>query len=155
MDRRPSTVLPLLPHGWRPDAITMTVYLYMHPLDQAGERQTLMRLNALRALRDELSAYAGVRVIATPQAADLEVEIVNVVATDEPAAVLSRDAAQRILVVRMARGGERLDFVCSDGRGELTAERQAARRIRNWVAGEDFLTLTRAVDVATPLRAIA
>ncbi len=133
----------------------MTVYLYMHPLDHAGERQTLVRLNALRALRDELSAYAGVQVSATPRAADLEVEIVNIVGTDEPTGVLSRDPRQRILVVRMCRGGERLDFVCSDGRGELTAERQAARRIRNWVAGEDFFAQARVAGVEPALRKTA
>lgn len=133
----------------------MTVYLYMHPLDHAGERQTLARLNALRALRDELSAYPGLQVSAMPQAADLEVEIVNIVGSDEPAGVLRGDPGQRILVVRMMRGGERMDFVCSDGRGELTAERQAARRIRNWIAGENFLTVARGADSELPLRAIA
>lgn len=133
----------------------MTVYLYMHPLDHAGERPTLVRLDALRTLREELSAYPGVRVSATPVAADLEVEIVNVVANHDDVSTLHRDGGHRILVVRMARNGERLDFVCSDGRGEMTAERQAARRIRNWVAGEDFLTLTRNAQPSTRLRAIA
>lgn len=133
----------------------MNVYLYMHPLDQTAERHTLARLNALRRLRDELSAFSGMCVSATPHDADLEVEIVNVVGSDEATGALRGDAGQRILVVRMSRGGERLDFVCSDGRGELTAERQAARRIRNWIAGEDFLTLTPRADGATPLRAIA
>jgi hypothetical protein len=127
----------------------------MHPLDNAGERLTIVRLNALRALRDELSAYPGVRVSATPQAADLEVEIVNVVGQDDAASILSRDHGHRILVVRMSRNGERLDFVCSDGGGELSAERQAARRIRNWVAGEDFLTLTRRAQGEASLQAIA
>lgn len=138
---------------WLPSA--MTVYLYMHPIDHAGERQTLVRLNALRALRDELSTYPGLQVSAMPQASDLEVEVVNIVGSDDPTGALRGDHGQRILVVRMTRGGERMDFVCSDGRGELTAERQAARRIRNWIAGEDFLTLTRGVDSDLPLRAIA
>lgn len=132
----------------------MTVYLYMHPLDHASERQTLLRLDALRGLRDELSVLAGVRVCATPQAADLEVEIVNVVAGDSPDSIGS-ERGQRILVVRMMRNGERLDFVCSDGLGDRSAERQAARRIRNWVAGEDFLTLTRGAHVGHGMRAIA
>lgn len=133
----------------------MTVYLYMHPLDSAGERPTLVRLNALRALRDELSSYPGVRVSPTPETADLDVELVNVVAQDDSPMMLRREGGQRILVVRMRRNGERLDFVCSDGPGELTAERQAARRIRNWVAGEDFLSMTLAAPAAAPLRAIA
>lgn len=125
----------------------MTVYLYMHPVDHASERQTLLRLDALRGLRDELSALAGVRVYATPQAADLEVVVVNVVANDGPDNIGS-ETGPRILVVRMTRNGERLDFVCSDGLGDRSAERQAARRIRNWVAGEDFLTMTRATHLS-------
>lgn len=133
----------------------MTIYLYMHPLDQAGERATLVRLNALRALRDELSGYPGVQVCATPFGADLEVEIVNVVATDDVGTVLSREAAPRILVVRMSRNGERIDFVCSDGHNGQTAERQAARRVRNWVAGEDFLSLVRTVSTDVALRPVA
>lgn len=132
----------------------MTVYLYMHPVDHASERQTLSRLDALRGLRDELSTLAGVKVCATPQTADLEVEIVNVVANDGPATI-GGETGQRILVVRMTRNGERLDFVCSDGLGERSAERQAARRIRNWVAGEDFLSMTGAVHLGHGKRAIA
>lgn len=132
----------------------MTVYLYMHPLEDATERQTLWRLDALRALRDELSAHVGLKVCATPQAADLEVEIVNVVASEDPGSVGHEDG-QRILVVRMARNGERVDFVCSDGCGDRTAERQAARRIRNWVAGEDFHAGVMATHGRHDLRAIA
>jgi len=135
----------------------MTVYLYMHPLDDAGERPTLVRLDALRALREELSMYAGLRVSATPRGADLEVEIVNVVPQDDAVGTLGRESGQRILVIRMSRNGERLDFVCSNGRGELTAERQAARRIRNWVAGESFLSATcpTPIPAPMPLRATA
>lgn len=133
----------------------MTVYLYMHALDRSSERQTLLRLNALRSLRDELSAYAGITVCATPQQADLEVEVMNVVGHDDGRGALGNDPGQRILVVRMLRNGERLDFVCSDGLGELTAERQAARRIRNWVSGEDFFTMARVAPAGEDLRAIA
>lgn len=133
----------------------MTVYLFMHALEHAGERSTLARLNALRALRDELATQTGIRVAATPGGADLEVEIVNVVASDDVAGMLARDEAPRILVVRMNRNGERLDFVCSDGHSGLTAERQAARRIRNWVAGEDFLSVARASQTTAGLRATA
>lgn len=133
----------------------MTVYLYMHPLDDVGQRATLRRLNALRALREELSGLAGVLVSATPRSADLEVELVNVVASDEAADVRNRDAGQRILVIRMIRGEQRLDFVCSDGCGELTAERQAARRIRGWVAGEDYVGLTVTAAHAASMRAVA
>jgi len=132
----------------------MTVYLYMHSLDHASERQTLLRLEAMRLLRDELSAYTAVKVCATPQTADLEVEVVNVVVNDDSVDTGS-EHVQRILVVRMTRNGERLDFVCSDGRGELTAERQAARRIRNWVAGGDFFSMARTARTSHAVRAIA
>ena len=132
----------------------MTVYLYMHPFDDAPQGAALLRLNALRSLRDELAALQGVRVSPVPQGADLEVEITNVIATDDGHGALNRDDCQHILVVRMSRNGERLDFVCSDGRGTFSAERQAARRIRNWVAGEDFFSVASAA-ATTSLRAIA
>ncbi len=130
----------------------MNVFLYMHPFDEAPEGAALLRLSALRALRDELAALQGVRVSAVPHGADLEVEITNVISTDAAPGAMHRDAGQRILVVRLGRNGERLDFVCSDGQGTLSAERQAARRIRNWVAGEDFFSMARAATAMTPLR---
>jgi len=133
----------------------MTVHLFTHPLSQAGERAVLVHLNALRALREELAAFPGVRVAATPRGADLEVEIVSVTPCEEFAGMAGRDAAARIMVVRMRRNGEQLDFVCSDGHGGVTAERQAARRIRNWVAGEDFLSLVRNAPTRSHLQAIA
>lgn len=133
----------------------MTVYLFMHPLDHASPGATLLRLNALRRLRDELAALPGVRVSAIPQGSDLEVEITNVIASGDAPGSTNRDESPRILVVRMGRNGERLDFVCSDGPKDLPAERQAARRIRNWIAGEDFMSMAGAQPAARPLRAIA
>ena len=133
----------------------MTVHLFTHPLNQAGERAVLVHLNALRALREELAAFPGVRVAATPRGADLDVEIVSVTAGEQIVDMIGRDAAPRIMVVRMRRNGEQLDFVCSDGHGGLTAERQAARRIRNWVAGEYFLSLVRHSHSRSHLQATA
>ncbi len=133
----------------------MNVYLFMHPFDDAPASAALLRLNALRSLRDELAGLPGVRVSPMPQGADLEVEITNVIASDDAPGALSREHCQRILVVRMGRNGERLDFVCSDGRGDSTAERQAARRIRNWVLGEDLCLAAMAKVQVGPLRAIA
>lgn len=133
----------------------MNVYLFMHPFEDAPASAALLRLNALRTLRDELSGLPGVRVSPMPQGADLEVEITNVIASDDAPGALNRDSGQRILVVRMGRNGERLDFVCSDGRGDSTAERQAARRIRNWVLGEDLCPVAMVAMPAAPLRAIA
>jgi hypothetical protein len=133
----------------------MTVYLYMHSIDRVTTAAAILRLGALRMLRDELSALPGIRVSAVPQGADLEVEIINVTATDDGPGCLHRDIAQRILVVRMCANGERLDFVCSDGQDDLTAERQAARRIRNWIAGEDFFSTSSAKAMLSTLRATA
>src|SRR5262249_34410600 len=112
---------------------------------------TLLRLNALRALRDELTALPGLCVSATPQGADLEVSLTNVIATDDGPGALNHDGSHRILVIRMGRSGERLDFVCSDGRG-LPAERQAARRIQTWIAGDGLFPSEASV---AGLRAIA
>lgn len=137
------------------DAQLMNVYLFMHPVDHATASAALLRLNALRRLRDELAGLPGVRVSPMPQGADLEVEITNVIAGDDAPTALSREGSQRILVVRMGRNGERLDFVCSDGLGEVTAERQAARRIRNWVLGEDFCPVAMVQPSTAQLRAIA
>ena len=112
----------------------MTVYLFMHPLGDASHAATLSRLQSLATLRDELASLPGVHVSPVPHPADLEVEILNVIATDEGPRAF-RSGGQRILVVRLGRNGERLDLVCSDAE-QVSAERQAARRIRRWVAGE-------------------
>jgi hypothetical protein len=133
----------------------MNVYLFVHQAEDVSSNAALMRLNALRALRDELAEMPGVRVAPMPQGADLEVEITNVIASDDALGTLNRHTNQRILVVRMGRNGERLDFVCSDGCGNSTAERQAARRIRNWVLGEDLCPVAMVTAPTAPLRAIA
>jgi hypothetical protein len=122
----------------------MTVYLFMHPLGDASHAASLSRLFALGSLRDELAVLPGVQVSPVPHPVDLEVEILNVIATDEgPRAFRSR--GQRILVVRLCRNGERLDLVCSDSE-HVSAERQAARRIRRWAAGEQPHALTTPGD---------
>jgi hypothetical protein len=117
----------------------MTVYLHMPQGDRRDGHFILAGLNALRLIRDQLSAYPGVRVVAAPATADVDVQIVDIV----PPQAGGGDSGQYILVVRMTRKGERLDFVCSDGPGSLSAERQAARRIRNWLAGEHFMSIAR------------
>ena len=84
------------------------------------------RLNALHVLRDELVAL-GIRVAPVPDLADLQVEITNVFATREAT------TDHRVVMVRLAFGNERLEFVCSDGVGRVPAERQAAKRIVAWL----------------------
>ena len=110
-----------------------TVYLFVRaPQSTQGASAsdaataTERRLTALHVLRDELVAL-GIRVAPVPDVADLHVEITNVFAT--------RDGAtdHRVVMVRLAIGNERLEFVCSDGVGRVQAERQAAKRIVAWL----------------------
>jgi len=122
----------------------MTVYLFMHPLGDTSNAVALTRLQALGALRDELASLPGVHVSPVPHPTDLEVEILNVVVTEEGPRAF-RSGGQRILVIRLARNGERLDLVCSDA-VQVSAERQAARRIRRWAAGEQPHALTAPDD---------
>jgi len=111
-----------------------TVYLFVRtPPDGPTSPVALRRLKALQELRDELRRTGGI-VVAAPQAADLHVEITNVFASDTSAHI---GADGRVLVVRLAAGEERLDFVCADGYGRATAEQQAARRIYLWLDNLD------------------
>jgi hypothetical protein len=132
-----------------------TVYLFMRstPYDTtpaAAER----RLGSLQAVRDELLALDGISVSAVPAEADLLVEITSVRGLDDgPAAgrderLSHRPSRQRILIVRLTFEEDRLDFVCSDG-GNVTAERQAARRIRAWLTGSDRYQGEKTVHVPT------
>jgi hypothetical protein len=91
------------------------------------------REHALVALREELLQLGDLRVSPSPNDADLQVEILNLLGTDEgPMARAAQRSARmpdrrRILIVRVSRDSDRFDFVCSDG--SASAERQAARRI--------------------------
>ena len=119
-----------------------TVYLFVRtPPDGAGSAVGLRRLKAVQELRDELRRTGGVIVIAAPQDADLQVEITNVFASDETA--LPRDG-RRVVVVRLSAGDERLDFVCADGYGTVSAEQQAANRILLWLESLDQETAPHA-----------
>ena len=109
-----------------------TVYLFVRAPQSLqsspgnATTSTERRLNALHALRDELVAL-GIQVAPVPDLADLQVEITNVFATRE--AMMDH----RVVMVRVAIGHERLEFVCSDGVGRVPAERQAAKRIVAWL----------------------
>jgi hypothetical protein len=130
----------------------LTAYVHMPALNGASEAVSRLRDDALRALREELASLCGVRVSPVPQGADLEVEITNVLRVDEGSHARSDAGRRRILVVRLGRNGERLDFVCSDGRSTMPAERQAARRIRGWVTGEG--TAVGTLPHGTSVRAV-
>ncbi len=105
-----------------------TVYLFVRTnADREPAAVTERRLQALQALRDEL-VRVGVRVTPLPGHADLDVEITNVFGTGDHSA-----DAQRVLIVRISVGDERLDFVCSDGLGRVSAEQHAAKRILVWL----------------------
>lgn len=114
----------------------LTAYVHMPALEGVPEPVARLRADALRALREELASLGIVRVTPVPHGADFEVEITNVLRVEEGSHSRSDVGRQRILVVRLGRNGERLDFVCSDGRSAMPAERQAARRIRGWLSGD-------------------
>ncbi len=101
----------------------ITAYLFARTIPDGATGAERRRLQALQALRDELIALGTVTVTATPEEADVQVEITDVVA----------GAAHRVVMVRLSADDEPLDFVCSDGSGSMTAEHQAARRIHAWM----------------------
>jgi hypothetical protein len=116
------------------DMDTFTVYLFVR--DRSAHQSPLAitgRLQALQALREELVAL-GVRVTALPFEADLQVEITNVIGLkDEPCSATGRGQAERVLIIRLLIANEPVEFVCSDGIGQIPAERHAARRVLVWL----------------------
>jgi hypothetical protein len=110
-----------------------SVYLFTQSTDIAPPLMQ-RRENALVALREELLQLGDLRVSPSPNDADLQVEILNLLGTDEgPIGRAAERSARlpdrrRILIVRVSRDTDRFDFVCSDG-GSASAERQAAKRI--------------------------
>jgi hypothetical protein len=116
-----------------------TVYLFVRtPPDGPTSAVALRRLKALQDLRDELRRDGGVIVRATPQHADLQIEVTNVFASDDT--VAPRDT-RRVVVIRLSAGENRMDFVCADGYGNVSAEHQAVRRIFAWLEGIDRSTV--------------
>lgn len=109
-----------------------SVYLFTQTTDIAPPMME-RREHALVALREELLQLGDLRVSPSPNDADLQVEILNLLGTEEgPMARAAQRSARvpdqrRILIVRVSRDSDKFDFVCSDG--NATAERQAARRI--------------------------
>jgi hypothetical protein len=114
---------------------TFTVYLFVRDRSRTHSAASLQqRLAAQQALREELLSTGSVRVTALPYEADLQVEITNVVDTYErPTGVTARGEAHRVLIIRLLIGDEPVEFVCSDGIGNMPAERHAARRVLVWL----------------------
>jgi len=114
---------------------TFTVYLFVRDRSRTHSAASLeQRLAAQQALREELLSTGNVRVTALPYEADLQVEITNVVDTYErPTGVMARGEAHRVLIIRLLIGDEPVEFVCSDGIGNMPAERHAARRVLVWL----------------------
>jgi len=110
----------------------LSVYLFTQSTDIAPPLMQ-RREHALVALREELLQLGDLRVSPSPNDADLQVEILNLLGTDEgPIGRAAERSARmpdrrRILIVRVSRDTDRFDFVCSDG--SASAERQAAKRI--------------------------
>ena len=111
-------------------------HVYLFVRDRSGNQSPLAiarRLHALQALRDELVAL-DVRVTALPFEADLQVEITNVLGlSDEPRTAMGKSPAERVLIIRLLIADEPVEFVCSDGIGQVPAERHAARRVLVWL----------------------
>jgi hypothetical protein len=115
---------------------TFTVYLFVRDAARTQSPTAMeRRLQALQSLRDELVTLGGVRVTALPYEADLQVEITNVFGTDEGpgGAARSGGAGHRVLIIRLLIADEPVEFVCSDGIGNVPAERHAARRVLVWL----------------------
>jgi hypothetical protein len=113
----------------------LNVYLFTQSTTDIAPPMRQRRENALVALRDELLRLGDLRVSPSPQDADLQVEILNLLGVDEGPIARAAQRAERvperrrILIVRVWRDTDRFDLVCSDGAGSASAERQAARRI--------------------------
>jgi hypothetical protein len=115
---------------------TFAVYLFVRNTARTHSPAAMeRRLQALQALREELVELDGVRITALPYEADLQVEITNVFGANEGPGgpIRTADAGHRVLIVRLLIADEPVEFVCSDGVGNVPAERHAARRVLVWL----------------------
>ena len=114
---------------------TFSVYLFVRDKSQLHPPIAIKRrLQALQALREELTALGNVRITALPHEADLQVEIKNVFVTNEgPVTGRRREVEHRVLVVRILIANEPVEFLCADGIGNLPAEHHAAKRVLVWL----------------------
>jgi len=120
------------------DSFTVSVSM-PEPADDTRSRAVWRGVAAVQALSDAL-ARSGIRVMKPPQAADVQVEIVNVLGADDGPIVRSAKLSQRVperrlrvLIIRLSVDDHHVEFVSAERLGQLTAEDQAARRIRGWV----------------------
>jgi hypothetical protein len=114
---------------------TFSVYLFVRDKSQSHPPIAIQRrLQALQALREELTAIGNVRVTALPQEADLQVEIKNVFVTNEgPVNGRRKEVEHRVLIIRLMIADEPVEFLCADRIGNLPAEHHAAKRVLVWL----------------------
>jgi hypothetical protein len=128
-------------------ADTFTVSVSMpEPADDTRSRPVWRGVAAVQAMSEAL-ARNGIRVMTPPNAADVQVEIVNVLGADDGPIVRSAKLSQRVperrprvLIIRLSVYDYHVEFVSAERLGQLTAEDQAAKRICWWVSN---LTMTR------------
>ena len=121
------------------DSFTVSVSM-PEPADDSRSRAVWRGVAAVQAMSDAL-ARNGIRVMKPPHAADVQLEIVNVLGADDGPIVRSAKLSQRVperrprvLIIRLSVHGHHVEFVSAERLGQLTAEDQAAKRIRMWVA---------------------
>lgn len=105
--------------------------------DACSQDEARARLDAVDRLRDELER-AGAAVLDSAADAQLVVEVCGVYGAEEGPIVRSAKHAARlpdryrIVVIRLRAEGRRDDFACRDAASGLSAEQDAAVRIRSW-----------------------
>jgi hypothetical protein len=121
------------------DSFTVSVSM-PEPADDTRSQAVWRGVAAVQAMSEAL-ARTGIRVMKPPDAADVQVEIVNVLGADDGPIVRSAKLSQRVperrprvLIIRMSVHDHHVEFVSAERLGRLTAEDQAAKRIRWWVA---------------------
>ena len=121
------------------DSFTVSVSM-PEPADGTRSRAVWRGVASVKAMSDALARY-GIRVMKPPHAADVQVEIVNVLGGDDGPIVRSAKLSQRVperrprvLIIRLSVHDHRVEFVSAERLGQVTAEDLAAKRIRAWVA---------------------
>jgi hypothetical protein len=120
------------------DSFTVSVSM-PEPADDTRSGAVWRGVAAVQAMSDAL-VRNGIRVMKPPHAADVQVEIVNVLGSDDGPIVRSAklslrvpERRPRVLIIRLSLHDHHVEFVSPEMLGHLTAEDQAVKRIRGWV----------------------